>query len=218
MGHGWINDLVTNYGYVIVALLVGIESIGVPVPGETALVAASLFASRGHLNPWIVAAVAVGGAVVGDNIGYAVGRRWGHRLTKMPGVRRLYDERRLAVADRFFSKHGFLAVFLGRFVALLRICAGPLAGMHQMPWPRFLVANGLGAIVWVGAVVGVTVALGDQALALIQRSGYLGLALVVLLAAALAVRHVRGTRREKLEGQRLLQETPGGTGPDGPAP
>ena len=87
MDHGWINDLVTNYGYVIVALLVGIESIGVPVPGETALVAASLFASRGHLNPWGVAAVAVVGAVVGDNIGYAVGRRWGHRLTKMPGWR-----------------------------------------------------------------------------------------------------------------------------------
>jgi membrane protein DedA with SNARE-associated domain len=214
--HGWINDLVTNYGYVIVALLVGIESIGVPVPGETALVAAALFASQGHLNAWGIAAVAIVGAVVGDNVGYWVGRRWGHRLTKMPGVRRIYDERRLAVADRFFSKHGFLAVFLGRFVALLRIFAGPLAGMHQMAWPRFLVANGLGAIVWVGAVVGITVALGDRALALIQRSGYIGLALVVLLAAALVVRHIRGTRREQLEGQRLLQEAPGAVDPDGP--
>lgn len=126
--------LVSDYGYVIVFFGVGIESMGVPVPGETALVIGAFSAGQGHLAAWGVALAGWGGAVVGDNAGYWIGRRWGKRLLTVRLIRRLYEPRRVASAERFFERRGWLAVFFARFVAILRILAGPLAGMHHMPW------------------------------------------------------------------------------------
>ena len=204
-----LNSLVDHVGafaYLIVLLGVGIESMGVPVPGETVLIAGALLAGRpdSPLDPAMLAACACAGAVTGDNAGYWIGRRWGHRLARVPGVRHLYDERRLALAETFFRRYGVLAVFLGRFVALLRIFAGPLAGMNGMRWPRFFAANIAGGALWVGAVVTVVLLVGDRAVKLVTRSGYVGLGAAVLLGVAAYVWHRRRMRREREEGERLL--------------
>ena len=204
-----LNSLVDHVGafaYLIVLLGVGIESMGVPVPGETVLIAGALLAGRpdSPLDPATLAACACAGAVTGDNAGYWIGRRWGHRLARVPGVRHLYDERRLALAETFFRRYGVLAVFLGRFVALLRIFAGPLAGMNGMRWPRFFAANIAGGALWVGAVVTVVLLVGDRAVKLVTRSGYVGLGAAVLLGVAAYVWHRRRMRREREEGERLL--------------
>jgi membrane protein DedA with SNARE-associated domain len=199
-------DDVGVFAYVIVLLGVGIESMGVPIPGETVLIAGALLAAAGRLDPAVLAACACFGAVAGDNIGYWVGRRWGHRLATVPGVRRIYDERRLALGESFFRRYGVLAVFFGRFVALLRIFAGPLAGMNRMPWPRFFAANLLGGAFWVGAVVAAVLLVGHRAVTLVTRSGYFGLGLAVILAAGAWWWHRRRVRREREEGERLLLE------------
>jgi membrane protein DedA with SNARE-associated domain len=199
--------LVEHFGYLIVFLGVGIESLGVPVPGETALIIGAVLAAQGHLNPAGVAGVALAGAVLGDNTGYYVGRRWGHHLIRVRGIRRVYDPRRIAVAERFFQRHGWTAVFFGRFIAILRIFAGPLAGLHRMPWPHFLAANAAGGVIWVAAVVTAGLLVGgnlDHLVQLISRAGYIGLAAAVVLGIALLVWHRARRRRELREGERLV--------------
>jgi membrane protein DedA with SNARE-associated domain len=165
---------------------VGIESLGVPVPGETALLVGVFLATQGRLNVAVVALVAWIGAVLGDNTGYLVGRRWGGRLVSLPLIGRFYSPARMKRAETFFERRGWVAVFIGRFVALLRIFAGPLAGMHRMPWPAFVVANATGGAAWVAVIVTVGVLVGnnlDNAISLVGRAGYLGLAAVVILVA-----------------------------------
>jgi membrane protein DedA with SNARE-associated domain len=169
---------------VIVLLGVGIESLGIPVPGETALLVGVFLATQGRLSVVLVAVVAWVGAVVGDNLGYLVGRRWGTRLVRLPAVGRLYTPERLERAEAFFERRGWLAVFGGRFIALLRIFAGPLAGMHRMPWPGFVVANAAGGACWVAVIVLVGWAIGsnlDRAVSVIGQTGYYGLALAAVL-------------------------------------
>jgi membrane protein DedA with SNARE-associated domain len=130
---------------------------------------------------------------VGDNAGYWIGRRYGVQLIRVRGIRRVYSERRLRAADEFFARRGWLAVFFGRFVALLRIFAGPLAGMHRMPWPKFLLANALGAVVWATAMTILGLMLGtqlDRALRLASRSGYVGLGIAAVVVLALVGRRI----------------------------
>lgn len=211
-------DLISRFGYAIVTLGVGIESMGIPVPGETVLVIGAVLAAQGHLAAWGVALSAWAGAVTGDNIGYMAGRRWGRRLTQVRGVKRLYDERRLAVADRHFAKRGWLTVFFGRFVAILRIFMGPLAGMHRMSWPRFATANALGAALWVGVITTVGLLLGnnlDRATTVIKRLGYAGLGLAVLGVAGAFALHVWRQRRERMHGERLLAAAAAPDGDEG---
>ena len=185
--------------YLIVLLGVGIESLGIPVPGETALLVGVFLATQGRLSVVLVALAGWIGAVVGDNLGYLVGRHWGRRLLEMRAVRRLYRPDRVARAEDFFERRGWVAVFTGRFVALLRIFAGPLAGIHRMPWPRFVLANAIGGAVWVAVIVIVGVLIGsnlDKAVSFVGRAGYLGLAAaVVVVGAYVAVRVVRSRRR-----------------------
>jgi membrane protein DedA with SNARE-associated domain len=209
-----ILHLVEQFGYLIVFLGVGIESLGVPVPGETVLIIGAVLAAQGHLNPAAVAAVAAVGAILGDNTGYYVGRRWGERLIRARGLRRIYDPRRVAVAERFFQKHGWTAVFFGRFIAILRIFAGPLAGLHKMPWTHFVLANAGGAVVWVAAVVTAGLLVGgnlNSLISLVSRAGYIGLGLAVVLVIGFVVVHRLRRRRELREGERLLD---GGAGAD----
>ncbi len=179
----WLLDLGTRYGYTVVFVGVMIESMGIPVPGETALLVGAVLAATGHLNIALVALAGWSGAVIGDNIGYWVGRKFSHRLTTLPLLRRIYTPSNLEHAEKFFAKRGWLAVFFGRFIALLRILAGPLAGMHRMPWIRFLIANALGGACWVAAVCAVGLLVGDhldEAEEILQRSGYAGLAALVV--------------------------------------
>lgn len=177
----------------------GIESLGVPVPGETSLLVGVFLATQGRLSVPIVALVAWVGAVIGDNLGYAIGRRWGTRLVRLPAVGRFYSPERLERAEALFERRGWLAVFTGRFVALLRIFAGPLAGMHRMPWPGFFVANATGGALWVAVIVVVGVLIGnnlDRAVSLVGRVGYIGLAAaVVIVLAYLGLRTWRRRRR-----------------------
>lgn len=162
----------------------GIESLGIPVPGETSLLVGVFLATQGQLSVPVVALVGWLGAVIGDNLGYVIGRRWGTRLVRLPAVGRFYSPERLARAETLFERRGWVAVFTGRFVALLRIFAGPLAGMHRMPWPGFFVANATGGAVWVAAIVVVGVLIGnnlDRAISLVGRIGYIGLGVAAIL-------------------------------------
>jgi membrane protein DedA with SNARE-associated domain len=173
-------DLVERYGYGAVFLGVAGESAGVPLPGETVLVLAAVAAGRGHLSTWTVAAVAWVAAVAGDNVGYMIGRHYG-RVLFAHAPRRSAER-----ADRLFGRWGSQAVFLGRFVAVLRMFAGPLAGASRMAWPRFFAANALGAAVWVAAVTSVGEALSaraDHATATVRGAGIVGLAIAIAVVA-----------------------------------
>ena len=138
-----------SYGYLVVFLLVMLESIGVPVPGETALIAAALYAGSTHkLHIWWVIAAAAAGAIIGDNIGYSIGRYGGARLLLRYGHRIGMHEGRIKIGIWLFRRHGGKVVFWGRFVSILRTWAAFLAGTNKMPWPSFLVFNAAGGIIW----------------------------------------------------------------------
>ena len=142
---GWL----ASYGYLVVFLLVMIESIGVPVPGETALIGAALYAGSTHkLAIWWVVAVAIAGAVVGDNIGFSIGRYGGAKLLLRHGNKIHLDEARLKIGIWLFRRHGGKVVFWGRFVSILRTWAAFLAGTNHMEWRRFLFYNAAGGAVW----------------------------------------------------------------------
>jgi membrane protein DedA with SNARE-associated domain len=144
-----LDTLLSNYGYLAVFALIGIESLGIPAPGETMLVTASVYAGATHnLEIAGVIAAAMGGAIIGDNIGYAVGRRTGFRLLVRHGHKLRIKESHLKVARYLFDRHGGKVVFFGRFVAVLRTYAAFLAGVGQMHWRRFLAFNAAGGIVW----------------------------------------------------------------------
>ena len=142
---GWLE----SYGYLVVFLLVMIESIGIPVPGETALIGAALYAGSTHkLEIWGVIAAAAAGAIVGDNIGFSIGRYGGAKVLLRHGHRIGLHEGRLKIGIWLFRRHGGKVVFWGRFVSVLRTYAAFLAGTNQMAWPRFLFFNAAGGIVW----------------------------------------------------------------------
>jgi membrane protein DedA with SNARE-associated domain len=145
---GWL----ASYGYLVVFLLVMAESIGLPVPGETALIGAALFAGSTHKLEigWVIA-VAIAGAIIGDNIGFSIGRYGGARLLLRYGHRIGLHEGRLKIGIWLFRRHGGKVVFWGRFVSILRTYAAFLAGTNRMAWPRFLFFNAAGAIVWATA-------------------------------------------------------------------
>jgi membrane-associated protein len=158
---------------------------GVPVPGETALVTAGVLASRGDLEIELVIAAAAVGAIVGDNIGYVAGRTGGRRLLERPGAFERYRRGLLLSGEPFFAKHGPKAVFLGRWVAALRIAAASLAGVNRMAWPVFLFWNALGGIAWAASVGLLAYFLGPAAERLFKYVGLAGVAVVVVLVVAL---------------------------------
>jgi membrane protein DedA with SNARE-associated domain len=146
----WLGTLPPESVYLIVGLVIGVESMGIPLPGEVTLVSASLLAATGLTSPWGVASAAAIGAILGDSIGYAIGRRGGRPLLERLGRRfpKHLGPEHLERAERIFARWGVWAVFFGRFVALLRILAGPLAGALHVPYRKFLVANASGGVVW----------------------------------------------------------------------
>lgn len=143
----WLETIPAVSIYLLVGLVIGLESLGIPLPGEIVLVSSALLASQqGHIDPVVLGICATTGAIVGDSIGYAIGRRGGKPMLERLGRRfpKHFGPDQVAMAERSFDKWGMWAVFFGRFVALLRIFAGPLAGVLHMPYWRFLVANVLG--------------------------------------------------------------------------
>ena len=144
-----IGSLIESYGYLAVFVLVGAESLGIPLPGETALITAAIYAGHTHrLNPWLIFLVASAAAIIGDNIGYWIGDKGGYRLARRYGSKVRLDERKLKIARYLFDRHGGKVVFFGRFVSVLRTYAAFLAGTSKMRWRRFLPANAAGGIAW----------------------------------------------------------------------
>ena len=144
-----LSNFLSAYGYWAVLAFVAIESTGIPFPGETMLIFASIYAGRTHrLSIPLVIAAAATGAILGDNIGYWVGREGGYRLLRRYGRYIRLDERRLKLGQYLFRKHGGKLVFFGRFIAVLRAWAAFLAGVNRMHWPDFLLFNAAGGITW----------------------------------------------------------------------
>src|SRR5271157_273481 len=180
--------------YLVVGGVVGIESLGIPLPGEIVLVTAALMSSHANLavNPVGVGIAAVIGAVVGDSIGYTIGRRFGMPLFDRLGRRfpKHFGPGHVALAERLFNRWGIRAVFFGRFIALLRIFAGPLAGALKMHYPRFLAANVSGAICWAGGTTAVVYFAGMAAERWLERFSWVALVVAIVfgLIAAFALR------------------------------
>ncbi|MFJ9019370.1 DedA family protein [Streptomyces sp. NPDC102259] len=180
----WLDTVPAAAVYAVVALVIGLESLGIPLPGEIILVSAALLSSQhGGVNPVVLGACATAGAVIGDSIGYAIGRKGGRPLLAWLGAKfpRHFSEGHIATAERSFEKWGMWAVFFGRFVALLRIFAGPLAGVLHMPYWKFLIANVLGGIAWAGGTTAVIYYVGVVAESWLKKFSYLGLVVAVLI-------------------------------------
>jgi membrane protein DedA with SNARE-associated domain len=180
----WLSTIPPIVVYLLVGAVVGVESLGIPFPGEIVLVSAALLASHHDtsISPWGVAIGGVLGAVIGDSIGFEIGKKYGERLFAALGRRfpKHVNPDILAFAEHVFGRWGMLAVFFGRFVALLRIFAGPLSGSLKMHYPRFLAANATGAICWAGGLTWLVYSLGKVAETYFSRFSYLALALAVV--------------------------------------
>jgi membrane protein DedA with SNARE-associated domain len=184
-----VDQFVQSAGYWAVFILVASESLGVPLPGETALIAAGAYAGQTHhLNPWAIFAVATAAAILGDNIGFWIGDRGGYRLAVRYGKKVRLDERKLKVGRYVFDREGTKVVFFGRFVSILRTYAAFLAGTSRMRWRKFLLANASGGVVWAGVY---TLASYEAGKTLQHYSGKidlgLGIAAVVVIVSALLV-------------------------------
>jgi membrane protein DedA with SNARE-associated domain len=177
-----VTHLLISYGLVLLFGIVAAESAGVPVPGETALIAAAILAERGHYSIVSVIVVAAAAAIIGDNFGYWIGRTGGRALLERWGPIRRYAERALPPGERFFRRHGGKTVFIGRFVAVLRVTAAWLAGITHMPWWRFFLWNAAGGIVWATGVSLLAYYFGKAAADAVQTYGiYALIAIVVVL-------------------------------------
>jgi membrane protein DedA with SNARE-associated domain len=146
-----LHDLLGNYGYAAVFLFVGIESLGIPFPGETMVIVAATYAgATHHLTIWLIWLTAAAGAIIGDNIGFGIGHWGGYRLIRRYGHKVRLNEAKIKVGRLIFDRHGGKVVFFGRFVSVLRTYAAFLAGTTRMPYLRFLFFNASGGIVWSG--------------------------------------------------------------------
>jgi membrane protein DedA with SNARE-associated domain len=178
-----------QYGYLGIGVLVGAEGFGLPLPGETAIIAGAATAASGHLNIWLVAAVAFAAAVTGDSIGYLIGRTGGHRLVLRYGKYVRLTPGRLERVERFMTRQGPKVVVIARFVEGLRQFNGIVAGATGMRWRRFVLFNAIGAALWVGVWASAAYAAGDHLKAIeatIGRYQWYAIAVAVLAAGGYA--------------------------------
>lgn len=196
---------IAQYGYGVVALAVGIESIGIPFPGETMLIAAAIYAgTTHHLDISLIILAASAGAIIGDSVGFWIGRELGYRFLLRYGHYIRVTEPRIKLGQYLFLRHGGKVVFFGRFVAVLRALAAFLAGANRMPWPRFLVFNASGGIVWstlygLGAYY-----LGQQIERVLGPVGLALLAIAIVLVVIGLVLLRRHEKRLEAEAERAL--------------
>jgi membrane protein DedA with SNARE-associated domain len=186
----YVTHLIATYGYLAIAVIIGLESMGLPLPGESALVAAALYTSHHDHNIAAVVGAAAAGAIVGDNIGYWIGREFGYRLLLRYGAVIGLSASKIKLGQYLFLRHGGKVVFFGRFVAVLRILAALLAGVNRMDWGRFMLANAAGGILW-ACVVGLgAYAFGRTVLAVTGPLGIwlIAISLVLIIGGVLFVR------------------------------
>ena len=216
---GTVEPVLNHYGYLAVALFVAVEDFGIPVPGETILIAAALFAGAGRLNVFVVFVVATLAAIVGDNIGFVIGHFGGRALALRFGKYVFLTEERLDKAQEFFERHGGKIIVVARFIEGLRQANGIVAGISGMHWRRFVVFNALGAALWVGLWVSLGYLAGNHITTLYTQitrySLYVLIALAVALVAFIAWRlWRRRTRRQA----RAAETGPEATGPEATGP
>ena len=197
-----VHHLLTQYGYAAVFILVGLESLGIPLPGETILITAGIYAGTTHkLSIWWIFAVAAAGAILGDNIGFWIGDKGGYRLLRRYGHYVRADEAKIKVGRYVFDRQGAKVVFFGRFVSVLRTYAAFLAGTLKMHWRRFLPFNAAGGLVWSAIYAFAAYGLGNS----INKASktldiILGVvAVVVVVAAIVLVRRQANKLTEKAE-------------------
>jgi len=200
-----LDSLLVTYGYLAVFLLVGTESIGVPLPGEAMLITASIYAGSTHrLSIALVIAAAAAGAIVGDNIGYAIGRIGGYPLVRRYGTHIRLNERRLKLGQYLFRRHGAKVVFFGRFVSILRTFAAFLSGVNLMPWRRFVVFNAAGGITW-STIYGVgAYLLGEQIMKLSRPFDISLVVIAVVVVVVLLIFLRQNEERLEAEAERAI--------------
>jgi membrane protein DedA with SNARE-associated domain len=215
--------LIASYGYLAVAVIVALESMGIPLPGEAVLVTASIYAGATHdLSLVGVIAAAASGAVIGDNIGFWLGRSIGSRLLLRYGGLVGLTEPRIKLGQYLFLRHGGKIVFLGRFVAFLRVLAAFLAGVNRMDWSWFFLFNLAGGVIWASAFGAGGYFLGEQVHRLLGPVGIAGLiagAIVIVATALFARRHEARLQAEAeiaLPGKIRDPAAAPGTAPKGP--
>jgi membrane protein DedA with SNARE-associated domain len=195
-----VTHFIAHYGLLFLFAIVCLESAGLWLPGETALIAAAVYASNGHLPIAGVIAVAAAAAVIGDNIGYWIGRKGGRWLLYRYAFLTRFADRVLPAAERFFERHGGKAVFLARFFGGVRVTGAWMAGITRMNWWRFLFWNAAGGVVWAIAVGLTAYYVGKAAADAIARYGVYG-AIVAALLLALAIGALHVWRRRTVEGE-----------------
>jgi membrane protein DedA with SNARE-associated domain len=186
----WLEAIPPLSVYLLVGLVIMIESLGIPLPGEIVLVSAALLASQQHhLSPLWIGIVASAGAIVGDSIGYMIGRKGGQRLFAWAGRKfpKHFGPKHIAKAEGIFHRRGVWAVFFGRFIAFLRILAGPLAGSLRMPYPKFLAANAFGGIVWASGTTAAIYYLGIVAEKWLSGFSYVGLGVAAVAGVIISL-------------------------------
>jgi membrane protein DedA with SNARE-associated domain len=193
-----VTHFFTHHGLPVLFLAVMIESFGIPVPGETALIAFAVLASQGHYSIAEVIGLAIAGAIIGDNLGYwLIGRLGGRALFRRWGWLNQYAERVLPRAERLMRAHGGKTVFFGRFVTVLRYTAAWVAGLAHMQWWRFLFWNAAGGIIWATGVGLIAYYAGQSAADAIQRYGlYAAVAVAVATVAGVLLFHFGRKRFE----------------------
>jgi membrane protein DedA with SNARE-associated domain len=182
-----MTHFVEQYGLIVVFLLIAAESAGVPLPGETALIAAGIYASQGHYSIVSVIVVASLGAIVGDNIGYWLGRELGRGFLQRYAIIRRFSDRVVPRTERFFQKHGGKAVFFARFIAGLRVAGAWIAGFSRMTWWRFFAWNAIGGISWATLVALIAYYFGQAAADAISQYGLVGAGVAALIAILVAL-------------------------------
>jgi len=192
----WLVDLFARYGYSVVFAGVLLENAGLPVPGETVLLAGAALAQFGYLSLGWVVVTAIGGAIVGDNFGFLIGRRGGRTLAERYGAPIGLTKARLAAFDRFYQRHGAKTVFIARFVTGLRVFGAVLAGASQLPWPTFLFYNASGAVVWSVSIGAAGYFLAYSWGTLEECIGGLGIAALVAVVIAIIVAARRSSMKE----------------------
>ncbi|HEY2181110.1 MAG TPA: DedA family protein [Solirubrobacteraceae bacterium] len=212
-----VDHLIEVAGYPLLFLLVMGETSGVPIPGETALITAAVLASRGKLQIEWVIALAATAAIVGDNIGYLIGRKGGRWLLERPG--RFHRQRLevLRTGEPFFKRHGPKAVYFGRFVLGLRVWASWLAGATRMPWRSFVLWNALGGITWATGIGLLAYFLGSSAGNAIEAFGIYGLVAALVAVVSAVVLHRRARRRARDGAAGPAASQPEGEPEPGPA-
>jgi membrane protein DedA with SNARE-associated domain len=210
-----IINISSGLGYALPALI-GLESMGIPSPGETALVLAAVLASQGHLHIWLVIVIAAASAILGDNIGYLLGRHLGRDALESHGPFHERRKRVIEIGDRYFKKHGAKTVFIGRWIALIRFATAWLAGINQMPFRTFFPWNAFGGITW-AITYGLVGYYGGNAVAHVLERVGIGAAIVLAVAIIAGIVWVK-LHEHRAERQLDGEPSRGGSagGPAGP--